>query len=134
VQLCFVLMPFGTKPAPDGKTTNFDKVYEQLIKPAIASGDLEPLRADHEEARGIIQKPAFGALLLCPVRRRWYPAHSPVSETALRSRRTRHAAHRCRCAQKVGQIDELLQISMSAAAKSDVQHFGPFAQQAGAAA
>ena len=65
MQLCFVLMPFGTKTGPDGKTINFDKVYEQLIKPAILDAGLEPLRADHEEAGGFIQKPMFEALLLC---------------------------------------------------------------------
>jgi tetratricopeptide (TPR) repeat protein len=63
--LCFVLMPFGTKTGPDGRTINFDTVYEQLIKPAIAAAGLEPIRADHEEAGGFIQKPMFEALLLC---------------------------------------------------------------------
>ncbi len=65
MQTCFVLMPFGVKTGPDGKTINFDRVYEELIKPAITSADLEPLRADHEEAGGFIQKPMFEALLLC---------------------------------------------------------------------
>jgi hypothetical protein len=66
MQLCFVLMPFGVKTGPDGKKIDFDKVYEQLIKPAIVAADIEPLRADHEEAGGFIQKPMFEALLLCP--------------------------------------------------------------------
>src|SRR5664280_708640 len=65
MQLCFVLMPFGIKTGPDGRTINFDTVYEQLIKPAIAAAGLEPIRADHEEAGGFIQKPMFEALLLC---------------------------------------------------------------------
>jgi tetratricopeptide (TPR) repeat protein len=65
MSLCFVLMPFGVKTGADGKTIDFDKVYEQLIKPAIVAADLEPLRADHEEAGGFIQKPMFEALLLC---------------------------------------------------------------------
>jgi MAP3K TRAFs-binding domain len=65
MQLCFVLMPFGVKTGPDGKTINFDKVYERLIRPSIAAAGLEPLRADHEEAGGFIQKPMFEALLLC---------------------------------------------------------------------
>jgi hypothetical protein len=63
--LCFALMPFGIKTGPDGRTINFDKVYEQLIKPAIIAVGLEPIRADHEEAGGFIQKPMFEALLLC---------------------------------------------------------------------
>jgi len=65
MQLCFVLMPFGIKTGPDGRTIDFDKVYEQLIKPSIVAVNLEPLRADHEEAGGFIQKPMFEALLLC---------------------------------------------------------------------
>jgi MAP3K TRAFs-binding domain len=65
MQLCFVLMPFGIKTGPDGRTIDFDKVYEQLIKPSITAAYLEPLRADHEEAGGFIQKPMFEALLLC---------------------------------------------------------------------
>lgn len=65
MQLCFVLMPFGTKTGPDGRTIQFDQVYEQLIKPAIVGAILEPIRADHEEAGGFIQKPMFEALLLC---------------------------------------------------------------------
>ena len=65
MQLCFVLMPFGIKTGPDGKTINFDKVYELLIRPSISAANLEPLRADHEEAGGFIQKPMFEALLLC---------------------------------------------------------------------
>jgi tetratricopeptide (TPR) repeat protein len=58
-------MPFGIKTGPDSRTINFDTVYEQLIKPAIAAAGLEPIRADHEEAGGFIQKPMFEALLLC---------------------------------------------------------------------
>ena len=65
MQLCFVLMPFGIKTGPDGRTINFDKVYEQLIKTAVVAAGLEPIRADHEEAGGFIQKPMFEALLLC---------------------------------------------------------------------
>ncbi len=58
-------MPFGVKTGLDGKTINFDKVYELLIRPSIIAASLEPLRADHEEAGGFIQKPMFEALLLC---------------------------------------------------------------------
>jgi len=65
MQLCFVLMPFGIKTGPDGKAINFDKVFDLLIRPSITAANLEPLRADHEEAGGFIQKPMFEALLLC---------------------------------------------------------------------
>jgi hypothetical protein len=64
--LCFVLMPFGKKPATAGALVDFDAVYAQLIAPAVAAAGLEPIRADEEGAGGIIQKPMFERLLLCP--------------------------------------------------------------------
>lgn len=64
--LCFVLMPFGQKPSGSGLTINFDAVYENLIKPAIEQADLDPLRADEEMSGGIIHKPMFERLILCP--------------------------------------------------------------------
>lgn len=63
--LCFILMPFGRKPAGDGRFVDFDLVYEQLIKPAVVAADLEPLRADEEQAGGVIHKPMFERLILC---------------------------------------------------------------------
>jgi len=63
--LCFILMPFGSKPAPSGLTVNFDAVYENLIKPAVIAAGLEPLRADEEMAGGIIHRPMFERLVLC---------------------------------------------------------------------
>jgi hypothetical protein len=63
--LCFVLMPFGRKPAAGGLTADFDAVYDQLIAPAIAKAGFEPLRADEELAGGIIHKPMFERLILC---------------------------------------------------------------------
>ncbi len=43
--LCFVLMPFGSKPDSTGALIDFDSVYRDLIGPAIASAGLEPIRA-----------------------------------------------------------------------------------------
>jgi hypothetical protein len=63
--LCFVLMPFGKKPDADGRTIDFDAVYEQFIKPAIGTAGLESIRADEEVVGGIIHKPMFERLLLC---------------------------------------------------------------------
>jgi len=64
--LCFVLMPFGSKPDPTGgKDIDFNRVYELAIKPAIVAADLEPIRADQEKTGGIIHKPMFERLLLC---------------------------------------------------------------------
>ena len=63
---CFVLMPFGIKANADGSMINFDRVYEDLIAPAIRTAQLEPIRADQEVTGGIIHKPMFERLLLCP--------------------------------------------------------------------
>jgi tetratricopeptide (TPR) repeat protein len=63
--LCFILMPFGKKPNPDGSVVDFDAVYKDLITPAVEAADLEPLRADQETTSGIIHKPMFERLILC---------------------------------------------------------------------
>jgi MAP3K TRAFs-binding domain len=63
--LCFVAMPFGTKPDAAGGTVDFDAVYSELIAPAISAAGLEPLRADEEMGGGIIHKPMFERLILC---------------------------------------------------------------------
>ncbi len=64
--LCFVLMPFGTKPNPAGGSIDFDAVYRDVIKPAIEDAGMEPIRADEEKLGGIIHKPMFERLILCP--------------------------------------------------------------------
>jgi len=63
--LCFVLMPFGKKPAAEGRLVDFDAVYDQLIAPAIVSAGLESLRADEEMTGGVIHKPMYERLILC---------------------------------------------------------------------
>lgn len=63
--LCFVLMPFGSKPDSGGALVDFDAVYRDLIAPAIREVGLEPLRADEEMGGGIIHKPMFERLILC---------------------------------------------------------------------
>lgn len=63
--LCFVLMPFGKKPDAVGNTVDFDRIYHQIIAPAIKQAGLETIRADEEMAGGIIHKPMFERLILC---------------------------------------------------------------------
>jgi tetratricopeptide (TPR) repeat protein len=63
--LCFVLMPFGKKPDGTGQVIDFDKVFSDLIAPAISEAGLEPLRADEEMTGGIIHKPMYERLILC---------------------------------------------------------------------
>jgi hypothetical protein len=59
-------MPFGTKPAEAGRTIDFDAVYQQILAPAIAAAGMDPLRADEEQVGGVIHKPMFERLVLCP--------------------------------------------------------------------
>ena len=64
--LCFVVMPFGLKPDPGGRSDiDFDKIYRDAIKPGIMDCGMEPIRADEERTGGIIHKPMFERLLLC---------------------------------------------------------------------
>ncbi|MCX7362913.1 MAG: TRAFs-binding domain-containing protein [Alphaproteobacteria bacterium] len=62
--LCFVLMPFDRKPV-GSLTIDFNAVYRDLLKPAIEAAGLTPLRADEEQAGGVIHKQMFERLLLC---------------------------------------------------------------------
>jgi hypothetical protein len=63
---CFVLMPFGQKPAGPGATIDFDAVYRDVIHPAIDAAELDPIRADEEKVGGVIHKPMDERLLFCP--------------------------------------------------------------------
>lgn len=63
--LCFVLMPFGNKKDAKGREIDFNMIYDELIKPAIMTADMEPIRADEEMVGGIIHKPMFERLLMC---------------------------------------------------------------------
>ena len=64
--LCFVLMPFGSKPDPaGGPDIDFNQVYEGAIKPGIEDADMLPIRADEEKLGGIIHKAMFERLLVC---------------------------------------------------------------------
>jgi tetratricopeptide (TPR) repeat protein len=63
--LCFVLMPFGKKPDSTGLVVDFDTVYGDVIAKAVDAAGLECIRADEEQAGGIIHKPMFERLILC---------------------------------------------------------------------
>src|SRR5262249_21035104 len=64
--LCFVLMPLGRQAASGGGVVDFDDVYNRLIAPAVQQADLEPLRAEKDATGGIIHRPMFERLILCP--------------------------------------------------------------------
>jgi len=63
--LCFVIMPFGTKPDAQGKLINFNDIFKGLIQPAIEAAGMEAIRADEETVNGIIHKPMYERLILC---------------------------------------------------------------------
>lgn len=64
--LCFVVMPFGQKRDPaGGADIDFDRIYENGIRPAVEAAGLLPIRADEERVGGIIHTPMFERLLLC---------------------------------------------------------------------
>ena len=63
--LCFVLMPFGDKTDASGRVIKFDRVYNDVIRPAIADAGMAAIRADEELTRGIIHKPMYERLILC---------------------------------------------------------------------
>lgn len=65
--LLFVAMPFGKKKSPGGFEIDFNRVYEDAIKPAAEAADLEVIRADEERTGGIIHVPMFERLLLSEV-------------------------------------------------------------------
>lgn len=62
---CFVLMPFGRKTDDGGRSIDFDRIYREVIQPAVEDADLQPIRADEESIGGLIHKPMFERLMLC---------------------------------------------------------------------
>jgi len=60
----FVAMPFGIKPADDGRPVDFDRVYAELIRPALESVGLDVMRADEEQCAGDIRADMFQELLM----------------------------------------------------------------------
>ncbi len=60
----FVAMPFGTKPGADGTPIHFNRVYEELLKPALEAAGCEVFRADEEQRAGDIRTDMFQELLV----------------------------------------------------------------------
>jgi len=60
----FVAMPFGRKPDSQGQPIDFDRIYGELIRPALESIGLEVLRADEEQDAGDIRADLFQELLM----------------------------------------------------------------------
>jgi hypothetical protein len=56
---CFVVMPFGKKPLPDGRTYDFDKVYRVIIQRAVQEAGMKALRADETVGSRLIHSDMF---------------------------------------------------------------------------
>ena len=59
----FVAMPFGTKPDADGQPIHFNRVFDELLKPALEDAGFEVVRADQEQRAGDIRTDMFQELL-----------------------------------------------------------------------
>ena len=60
----FVAMPFGVKKDSQGTEIDFNRVYSELIKPALEEAGLDVFRADEEERAGDIRTDMFQELLI----------------------------------------------------------------------
>lgn len=58
---CFIVMPFGVKPFPDGsgRTFDFDKVYRVVIQRAVREAGMTPIRADEHIGSALIHTDMF---------------------------------------------------------------------------
>lgn len=60
----FVAMPFGKKFGHDGVEVDFDRVYAELIRPALENAGCRVFRADEEQQAGDIRTDMFQELLV----------------------------------------------------------------------
>lgn len=60
-QECFVVMPYGRKPLPEGggRLYDFDKVYRVMIQRAVREAGMLPRRSDESASAGIIHSEMF---------------------------------------------------------------------------
>jgi tetratricopeptide (TPR) repeat protein len=60
----FVAMPFGTKPGADGTPIDFNRIFGELLEPALVAAGFEVFRADQEQRAGDIRSDLFQELLV----------------------------------------------------------------------
>lgn len=60
----FIVMPFGTKPGADGTPIDFDRVFKDLLEPALVHAGYDVFRADQERRSGNIRFDLFQELLV----------------------------------------------------------------------
>ena len=56
-------MPFGSKPGADGQPLHFNRIYAELLKPALEEAGFEVFRADEDKRAGDIRTDMFQELL-----------------------------------------------------------------------
>ena len=59
----FIAMPFGTKPGADGVPIHFNRVFDELLGPALRDAGFDVVRADEELRAGDIRTDMFQELL-----------------------------------------------------------------------
>ncbi len=60
----FIAMTFGTKPGADGKSIDFNRIYNEYFKPALEAADIEVFRANEETLAGDIHTGMFQGPLI----------------------------------------------------------------------
>ncbi|MEK8030565.1 tetratricopeptide repeat protein [Ideonella sp. DXS29W] len=60
----FIAMPFGAKPGPHGGLIDFNRVLDDLLRPALEDAGCEVFRADEEMRAGDIRVDMFQELLV----------------------------------------------------------------------
>ncbi len=60
----FIAMPFGTKPGADGQPIDFNRIHDELLRPALLKAGCDVFRADEEQRAGSIHKDMFQELLV----------------------------------------------------------------------
>jgi tetratricopeptide (TPR) repeat protein len=60
----FIAMPFGSKPGPGGGAIDFNRVLDDLLRPALEAAGCEVFRADEEMRAGDIRVDMFQELLV----------------------------------------------------------------------
>lgn len=60
----FIAMPFGSKPGPGGQPIDFNRVLDELLRPALEAAGCEVFRADEEMRAGDIRVDMFQELLV----------------------------------------------------------------------
>jgi tetratricopeptide (TPR) repeat protein len=64
---CFVVMPFGKKPLPNGSSCDFDAIYRTIISPAVKAAGMSPQRDDEKVGSHLIHSEMFRKLRDKPV-------------------------------------------------------------------